>query len=111
MVCLDTCHLNDAGYDVNDFDKVLDEFDKINVEKILCCGDIIGLGLNPDEVVQKLIQRKESLVAVKGNHENYCINGLPKYVHDDKRELRADEIANHNWNHNKISEKLTSNCL
>ncbi len=28
-VCLDTCHLNDAGYDVSNFDKVLDEFDKI----------------------------------------------------------------------------------
>ena len=28
-VCLDTCHINDAGYDVNDFDGVLDEFDKI----------------------------------------------------------------------------------
>ena len=28
-VCLDTCHLNDAGYDMSDFDKYLDEFDKI----------------------------------------------------------------------------------
>ena len=28
-VCLDTCHLNDAGYDMNDFDSFLDEFDKI----------------------------------------------------------------------------------
>src|SRR5699024_9919625 len=29
-VCLDTCHINDAGYDVTgDFDKVLTEFDKI----------------------------------------------------------------------------------
>ena len=29
-VCLDTCHVYDAGYDiVNDLDKVLDEFDKI----------------------------------------------------------------------------------
>ena len=27
-VCLDTCHINDAGYDLNDFDKVLDDFDK-----------------------------------------------------------------------------------
>ncbi len=27
-VCLDTCHLNDAGYDISEFDKVLDEFDK-----------------------------------------------------------------------------------
>ncbi|WP_315077523.1 deoxyribonuclease IV [uncultured Clostridium sp.] len=29
-VCLDTCHIHDAGYDiVNDLDKVLDEFDNI----------------------------------------------------------------------------------
>lgn len=28
-VCLDTCHINDAGYDETNFDKILDEFDKI----------------------------------------------------------------------------------
>lgn len=28
-VCLDTCHLNDAGFDIASFDKVLDQFDKI----------------------------------------------------------------------------------
>ena len=28
-VCLDTCHLNDAGYDLNNFDFILEEFDKI----------------------------------------------------------------------------------
>ena len=28
-VCLDTCHIHDAGYDLNDIDKVLDEFDNI----------------------------------------------------------------------------------
>lgn len=28
-VCLDTCHIHDAGYDVSDFDGVLDEFDRI----------------------------------------------------------------------------------
>ena len=36
-VCLDTCHLNDSGYDVKSFDKVLDEFDKIiGLEKVGC---------------------------------------------------------------------------
>ncbi|HPF82775.1 MAG TPA: deoxyribonuclease IV [Bacilli bacterium] len=36
-VCLDTCHLNDAGYDISDFDKLLDEFDKIiGINKIAC---------------------------------------------------------------------------
>ena len=28
-VCLDTCHINDAGYDVSDFDEILKEFDKV----------------------------------------------------------------------------------
>jgi len=28
-VCMDTCHLNDSGYDVSKFDEVLDEFDKV----------------------------------------------------------------------------------
>ena len=27
-VCLDTCHLNDAGYDISNFDEVLDDLDK-----------------------------------------------------------------------------------
>ncbi len=36
-VCLDTCHINDAGYDLNNFDKVLDEFDKvIGLEYLKC---------------------------------------------------------------------------
>ncbi len=37
MVCLDTCHLNDAGYDVTDFDKLLEQFDQIiGINKIGC---------------------------------------------------------------------------
>lgn len=37
MVCLDTCHLNDAGYDMKEFDKFLDKFDKIiGINKIGC---------------------------------------------------------------------------
>ena len=37
MVCLDTCHIHDAGYDLSDFDKVLEEFDSvIGLEKLGC---------------------------------------------------------------------------
>lgn len=28
-VCLDTCHIHDAGYDLSNFDAILDEFDRI----------------------------------------------------------------------------------
>lgn len=37
MVCLDTCHLNDAGYDVKNFDQLLNEFEQIiGINKIGC---------------------------------------------------------------------------
>ncbi len=36
-VCLDTCHLSDSGYNIEEFDAFLDEFDKlIGIEKIGC---------------------------------------------------------------------------
>ncbi len=36
-VCLDTCHINDAGYLVSDFDNVLKTFDKvIGLDKLAC---------------------------------------------------------------------------
>ena len=36
-VCLDTCHINDAGYDISDFDKILDDFDEIiGLDKLKC---------------------------------------------------------------------------
>lgn len=36
-VCLDTCHLNDSGVDINKFDEYLEDFDKkIGIDKIGC---------------------------------------------------------------------------
>lgn len=35
-VCLDTCHIHDAGYDLNNFDQILNEFDQvIGLERLL----------------------------------------------------------------------------
>ena len=36
-VCLDTCHINDAGYDISEFDHVLKKFDEIiGINKLAC---------------------------------------------------------------------------
>ena len=36
-VCLDTCHLNDSGYDIENFDSLLDEFNQIiGIDYIRC---------------------------------------------------------------------------
>ena len=75
MICLDTCHLNDAGYDMKKFDEVLKEFDKIiGKEKIGCIHindsknekgahkdrhENIGLGHIGFETLLKIIYNKE----------------------------------------------------
>ena len=55
-VCLDTCHINDAGYDLTDFDKILDLFDSI-------------IGLDKLAVVH-INDSKNSLGTHKDRHEN-----------------------------------------
>jgi deoxyribonuclease-4 len=55
-VCLDTCHINDAGYDLNNFDNILSSFDKI-------------IGLNYLKVIH-LNDSKNPLGSHKDRHEN-----------------------------------------
>ena len=97
-VCLDTCHIHDAGYDiVNDFDGVLNDFDKI-------------IGLDRIKVVH-VNDSKNEKGAHKDRHENigfgyigfkalhYVINhpqlvSLPKiletpYVGEDKKNKKS----------------------
>ena len=94
----------DIHSNINALNVVLNKFDKIKIDKIICCGDVIGIGPNPEETIQALIKRKDILLAVRGNHEQYLLKGLPKKIHDDKREMNLGEIKNHEWTHSKLSE-------
>ncbi len=55
-VCLDTCHISDAGYDLSDFDAILDDFDNI-------------IGLDRLKVIH-LNDSKNPMGASKDRHEN-----------------------------------------
>ncbi len=55
-VCLDTCHISDAGYDVKNFDEILNEFDRI-------------IGLDRLLVVH-VNDSKNPISAHKDRHEN-----------------------------------------
>lgn len=36
-ICMDTCHISDAGYDINKFDEILNKFDEIiGLDKLKC---------------------------------------------------------------------------
>ncbi len=74
-VCLDTCHINDAGYDLNDFDNVLDTFDKI-------------IGLDRLKVLH-INDSKNVLGSHKDRHENIGygtigFDNLIKVIYHDK---------------------------
>lgn len=96
--------ITDIHSNIIALNEVLKEFEKIKIDKIICCGDIIGIGPNPEEVVQRLMKVKEKLVVVRGNHEKYLLDGLPINVHDDKRKMSLEEIKNHEWTYSRISE-------
>lgn len=74
-VCLDTCHIWDAGYDLNDFDRVLAEFDEI-------------IGLSKLKVIH-VNDSKNINGAKKDRHENIGFgnigfNILNNIVHHEK---------------------------
>ena len=74
-VCLDTCHLNDSGIDINEFDEYLDNFDKnIGLDRIKCVH--VNDSMNP-------------INSHKDRHQNigYGTIGfdtLNKVVHNDR---------------------------
>jgi len=54
------------------FEAVLEDIERRNIKKIYNCGDLVGYGANPNEVVE--LNRKKDIITVKGNHEEAIID-------------------------------------
>ncbi len=83
-------------------ESVLDYLKKEKCEKIICCGDIIGIGPYPDETVQRMMQIPD-LIAVRGNHERYLIEGISSKMAEEDR-IGEDEKQYHKWEHSMLSQ-------
>lgn len=59
--------LSDIHGNLEAFQKVIDHIEKQNPDKVICLGDLIGYGPNPDEVVRLILRRR--YLSVIGNHE------------------------------------------
>lgn len=46
---------------------------KVKGEEVICLGDIVGYGSSPNEVVERLRERK--VLAIKGNHDSAVVDG------------------------------------
>ncbi|MCI9585500.1 MAG: deoxyribonuclease IV [Bacilli bacterium] len=75
MVCLDTCHIHDGGYDLNNFNKILEEFDEV-------------IGLNKLGCIH-INDSKNACAAHKDRHENIGLgeigfDNLIKIIYHEK---------------------------
>lgn len=52
--------------------RVLSVIETKHVDEIICLGDVVGYGANPDEVVE--LVRKEVKYTVRGNHDDALFN-------------------------------------
>ena len=78
-------------------DVVLEQLEKENVDKIICMGDLVGGAPMSEEVVKKIISMEQKVIAVRGNHEKYIIEGMPKVVHDEKVKISDEQIQENEW--------------
>ena len=82
-VCIDTCHIHDAGYDISDFDNVLTEFDRIVGLKYVRCihvndsKNILGARKDRHENIGKGYIGLENLVNVIYNKR---LDDIPKIL-------------------------------
>ena len=59
--------ISDIHSNLEALNTVLEEIDRIGPDKIICLGDIVGYGANPNECVEVIRERKiESII---GNHD------------------------------------------
>jgi len=60
--------ISDIHSNLEALETVLKEISKKNIDEIICLGDIVGYGANPDEVVE--LVRQEVKYVVRGNHDD-----------------------------------------
>ena len=95
--------ITDIHNNVTALRAVLKQLKQRDCDRIICCGDIIGIGPNPEETVQEMMRIPE-LFAVRGNHEGFLLDGMPaEYPNEDN--MSYAEMEHHRWEHGLLSEK------
>ena len=56
---------------------IIEDIDKENFDEVICLGDIVGVGPNPKECLDLIMDSKIKMV--KGNHEIYQIDINPNF--------------------------------
>jgi predicted phosphodiesterase len=63
--------LSDVHADVHALRDALSQVDRLGVDRVVCCGDVIDYGLFPDETIALLRERR--IATVRGNHDRWAL--------------------------------------
>jgi predicted phosphodiesterase len=76
--------ISDIHSNLEALTKAMEIINKQSVDDIICLGDIVGYGANPNECIE--LVRKHCDAVIKGNHEGAVENiSLTEYFTDDAR--------------------------
>ena len=85
---------------------IIDDIKKENCDEIICLGDIVGIGPNPKECLDLIMDNSINLVL--GNHELYYLLGT-----NIGNGMSEGEVKHQQWIKNKLGEKykeFLKNC-
>lgn len=98
--------ISDVHSNINALKEVFKRFNNEKIDKVICLGDVIGIGPYPEQCIQFLMDNKNMLLSfVKGNHENYLLKGIQKKNHNEEnaKPMTEEQIATHVWNHSRLN--------
>lgn len=99
--------ISDIHSNIDALIAVFNEFDNKWINKIICLGDVIGIGPYLEKCIKYLMDRRDMILSfVKGNYENYLLNEIPIKNHNEKngRILNEEERETHKWNHSRLND-------
>lgn len=93
--------ITDIHNNITALKAVAEKLQQLKCDKIICCGDIIGIGPYPEETVQYMM-RIPGLIAVRGNHEKYLLDKMPT-EYPNEEHMGLEEMKHHKWEHGLLS--------
>lgn len=68
--------ISDIHSNIQALQQAFQEIEKLDVDEIICLGDVVGYNANPIECVELLRANKKVSHAVIGNHDRVCAEGI-----------------------------------
>jgi predicted phosphodiesterase len=92
--------ISDIHSNLEALTKALEIIDQRSVDEIICLGDIVGYGANPNECVE--VVRRRCSIVIKGNHDEALLNAsiIKRFTEDARSAIE--------WTRTQITEEKIS---